>query len=69
MFFSRKRKKIERVLVVDIGSGSVGVAIATAFNTDSKIPALVEAILGEALYQGEAKTRRAVSGLLVLASC
>lgn len=43
MFFSRKRKKIERVLVIDIGSGSVGVAISTTFNNESKIPALVEA--------------------------
>lgn len=44
MFFSRKGKKIERVLVIDIGSGSIGVAIATTFNNESKIPALVEAV-------------------------
>ena len=54
MFFSRKRKKIERVLVVDIGSGSVGVAIATTFNSDSKIPALVEAVFRSPIqFSGE----------------
>lgn len=44
MFFSRKRKKIERVLVLDIGSGSVGVSTAVVFDNDSKVPALVESV-------------------------
>lgn len=44
MFFSRKRKKIERVLVLDIGSGSVGVSTATVFDHDSKTPALIESV-------------------------